>query len=140
MAKYGSNSIVVEYDNSGGTLQDITQHVLELSSVDIEIVLEESHAFGDSWVESLAVGLRKLADITLKGMYDDAASPAPDALFQGAIPTGPASATRTLKITFGGTKTVSVETHVMKYSRQPKRGEITKYEVVLRPTGAVTET
>ena len=139
MAKRGSNEVVVEYDNAGGTLVDITQHVLELSSLDVEIVLEDSHSFGDSWAEALAVGLRKLADVTIMGFYDDAASPAPDALFQGNIPTGPASTSKTLKITFGGTKTLSVETFIAKYRRIPKRGEITKYEVVLRPTGTVTE-
>jgi hypothetical protein len=139
MAKRGSNEIIVEYDNSGGTLTDITAHVLEISSLDVEIVLEDSHSFGKSWAEALAVGLRKLADVTVMGFYDDAVSPAPDAIFQAAIPTGPSSATKTLKITFGGTKTLTVETVLAKYRRMPKRGEITKYEVVLRPTGTVTE-
>jgi len=140
VSKYGSNSIVVEYDNAGGTLVDITQHVLELSSLDVEIVLEDSHSFGDSWAEALAVGLRKLADVTIMGFFDDVATTGPDVLFQANIPTGPASTSKTLKITFGGTKTLSVETFISKYRRMPKRGEITKYEVVLRPTGTVTET
>lgn len=139
MSKYGSNSIVVEYDNAGGTLVDITQHVLEMSSIDVEVVMEDSHSFGDSWFETLAVGLKKMGDITLKGFFDDAATTGPDVLFQGALPTGPSSTTRSLKITFGGTKTMTVETHLMKYTRAPKRGEVTKYEAVLRPTGAVTE-
>ena len=36
MAKYGSNSLVFEFDNSGGTLVDMTQHTLELGGVEIE--------------------------------------------------------------------------------------------------------
>lgn len=140
MAKYAAKDIIIEYDNAGGTLVDITQYILELSSIDVEFVFEESHSFGDQYVEALAVGLRRMQDVTLSGFYDDAASPAPDALFQGNIPTGPASATKTLKITFGGTKTVSVETHLAKYRRMPKRGEVTKFEVTLKPTGTITET
>lgn len=139
MAKYGSNSIVIEYDNAGGSLVDISQHVLEMNGIEIEALLEESHSFGDAWFEALSTGLRKLADITLSGFFDDVATTGPDVLFGGAFPTGPASTTRTFKITWGGTKTTSVETYLSKYKRVGKRGEVTKYEVTLRPTGAVTE-
>jgi hypothetical protein len=138
VAKYGSNSVTIEFDNSGGTLQNMTQYVTAINSVDIEAVLEESHSFGDSWFESLATGLRKMGDVTLSGFYDDTASTGPDAIF-GAVVDAPATATRTLKVTWGGTKTTTVETLIMKYSRKAVRNEVTKFEVTLRPTGAVTE-
>ncbi len=49
-------------------------------------------------------------------------------------------ATRTLKITWGSTKTTSVETIIVGYDRIAQVGKLTEYEVTLRPTGAVTET
>lgn len=139
MAKYGSNSLVVEFDNSGGTLQNMTQYVTSINGIDIEAVLEESHTFGDQWFESLATGLRKVNDVVIGGFYDDTASTGPDVIF-GAVADLPSVASRTLKLTWGSTKTTSVETLILKYTRKPVKNELTKFEVTLRPTGAVTET
>lgn len=138
MAKYGSNSVTVNYDNSGGTPVDMSQHTLDINGVEIEAILEETHSFGDSWFESLAVGLRKMADVVLGGFYDDAASTGPDVVYN-AVVSGPTSATRTLQIIYGASKSTSVETLNMKYGRKLARGVLHKYEVTLRPTGTVTE-
>lgn len=138
MAKYGSNSVVVEVDSTdGGSLVDITQYVLSINGVVVEKLLEESHTFGDSWFESLQVGLSRMDDIELEMFYDDTASTGPNAIFNIATVTHAVS--RTLKITYGSTKTTSVETFIMRYSRLPSRGALTKARVVLRPTGAPTE-
>ncbi len=138
MAKYGSPSIAIAFDNSGGTPVTISQDVLDINGIEIETLLEESQTFGDSWFESLSVGIRKLADVTIGGFYDDTASTGPNVLFND-LANGPSATTRTLTVTWGGAKTTSVETLIMKYSRMPKRNGITRYTVVLRPTGAVTE-
>jgi hypothetical protein len=135
MAKYGSGSLVIEFDNSGGSLVDMTQYVLEVNGVKISAILEESHTFGDTWFESLATGLSKLDDINIKGFYDDTATTGPNAIWNAIGNT----TTRTIKFTWGGSKTTSVETIIMDYARLPKRGELTKFEVTLRPTGTVTE-
>lgn len=136
MAKYGGDVLKIEFDNASGTLVDMTQHVLEFNGIDVEAILEEAHTFGDAWVEQLFTGLRKANEITLRGFYDDTASTGPDAIFNAVGNT----TTRTLKVTWGGTKTTSVECIIKNYRRLPTRGEMTKYEVVLAPTGAVTET
>lgn len=115
----------------------MTQYVQELGGVDIEAMLAESHSFGDAWVEAYWTGIRKMAEITVKGFYDDAASTGPDVIFNAV---GNANATRTLKVTWGSTKTTSVETYIKNYRRLPKRDELTGYEAVLVPTGAPTET
>lgn len=133
MAKYTAANVVVEFDETGGSLTDMSQYVQEINGIDIEMTLEESHTFGDSWVENLSAGLKKVAPVTLTGMYDDTATTGPDVIFNAL------GATRTLKITWGGTKTTSVETIIQKYSRKPARGTLTKFEVTLQPTGAVTE-
>jgi hypothetical protein len=138
VAKYASPSVVIEIDDSGGTPVDISQHVLEMNGIEIETLLEEGQTFGDSWFESFAVGIRKLADITLSGFYDDTALTGPDVLLN-AVFTAPTTTTRTLKVTYGGGKSTAVEVIIYKYKRLPVRNGMTKYEVMLRPTGAVTE-
>ena len=138
MAKYGSNSLVVDFDNSGGTPVDMSQHVLEINAVRVEAILEESHSFGDSWFESLATGLRRMQDVELSGFYDDTATTGPDAIFN-AVFNSPADTTRTLKFTWGGTKTTEVETLIMFYERRAAVATLHRYTVGLRPTGAVTE-
>lgn len=139
MAKYGSNSLVIEVDSTeGGSLSDISQYVLSVNGVEVEAVMEESHTFGDSWFESLATGLRKMNDVELEGFYDDTATTGPNAIFVG-VQDSPADGTRTLKFTWGGAKTTTVEVFIAKYKRTATRGQLTRYSVTLRPTGAVTE-
>jgi hypothetical protein len=139
MAKYGPASLRVEYDNSAGTLVDISQHVLEINDVSVENLVEMTRSFGDSWDESLPIGVGKMSDVTISGVYDDTAATAPDALFANRVPELPGANTRTLKLTWGGTKTTSVETVLMKYDRTADRTALTKWSATLRPTGAVTE-
>jgi len=138
VAKYASPSVTIEIDNAGGSLVDISQHVLEMNGIEIETLLEEGQTFGDSWFESFAVGIRKLADISLSGFYDDTATTGPDALLN-AVFTAPTTSTRTFKLTYGGGKSTAVEVVIFKYSRTPVRNGMTRYTVMLRPTGAVTE-
>lgn len=139
MAKYGPASIVVNYDDSGGTPQDMTQYVLEINGVAVENILEEVHSFGDSWEEHLPIGVARMTPVELSGLFDDTASTGPDAVFGGQAPATPASTTRTLKFTWGGTKTTEVETHLISYERSADRNGLTRYTARLQPTGTVTE-
>lgn len=138
MAKYGSNSVTISVDDAGGTLRDMTQHTLDINGVEIEAILEESHSFGDAWFESLAVGLKRMADVVLGGLYDDTATTGPDVVYNN-FPAGPSASTRTFTCAYGGSKSTSVESLLMKYGRKLQRGALHKYEATLRPTGAVTE-
>jgi hypothetical protein len=141
MAKSVPSGIVVMYDNSGGTPVNITQYVLAINGVDVEQIIEETHSFGDSWEESLPVGIGKMAPIELSGIYDDTATTGPDALFVGQVPATPATSNyqRTLTLTWVGAKTTAVETVLVKYTRSPDRNGLTKYSATLQPTGVVTE-
>ena len=108
MANYGQSSVVVAFDNSGGTPVTMTTYVQEINGISVEALLEQSDSFGDSWVEMLPVGVRKVSgDITLGGFYDDTATTGPDAIFNAPAATA-ATASRTLTITFGGSKTFAV--------------------------------
>lgn len=139
MATSIPSGIVVSYDNSGGTPVDITQYVLNLSEVTVENGMEEKHSFGDSWEESLPIGIGKVSEIEIGGLYDDTATTGPDALFANRVPETPATATRTLTITWRSGKTTSVETFLLSYKRSADRNALTKYSARLKPTGAVTE-
>lgn len=139
MAKYGSNSLVIQIDSTeGGSLTDISQYITSINGVEVEAVLAESHSFGDAWFEHLATGVRKMNPIVMGGFYDDTASTGPNAIFVG-VQDSPADASRTLQITWGGSKTTTVEVWIAKYSRLASRNELTRFEVTLQPTGAVTE-
>lgn len=130
--------IVVMYDDNGGTPRDITQFVETLDGIDVEGLLEEKHSFGDSYEESLPIGIQRMGQITIGGLYDDVAN-GPDALFVRTAPETPSSATRTLTITWKSGKTTAVETYMAKYTRTADRNGLTKYTAVLQPTGTITE-
>lgn len=137
MANYGPDDVSLSFDNAGGTPVVMTDYILTINGIEIEAAMEETTTFGLAWKTSKATGIRMVGDITITGNYDDTATTGPDVIFN-AVVSGPSVASRTLLLGYGSTKTSSVETWIKKYSR--KVGKIlTKYEVVLEPTGAVTE-
>lgn len=141
MANSTPAGVKVEYDNAGGSLVDITQYVLTINGVDVESKLEETHTLGDSWEESKPIGVGKVAPVEIGGLYDDTVTVGPDALLANRVPETPASATRTLKITWiAAGHTTSVETYLIGYTRDADRNGLTKYKAKFQPTGAVTET
>lgn len=140
MSNGGPADLVIEYDDDGspGSLVDITQHVLTFNGISIEQMLEEVRSFGEAWDKHLPIGVGKVGPIELGGLLDDAAD-GPDDLFGDRLPESPATPTRTFKVTWFGAKTTSVETHLVKYDRNPDKNALHKYAVTLQPTGAPTE-
>jgi hypothetical protein len=139
MAKSTPADIVVSYDDANGALQDISQYVQTLGGIEIENLIEETHTFGDSMEESTPVGIGRWAQVEIGGLYDDA-NGGPNDLFNAQLPTNPNSATRTLKIEWGNNHNTSVETILIKYTRQPDRSALTKFSATLQPVGSPTET
>lgn len=116
----------------------MTSYITAINALSVEALLEESHSFGDSWIESLATGLRRMTPVELSGIYDDTSSTGPDAIFN-AVASATSTSTRTLTITWGGSKTTSCETLITSYTRGATRNELTSFSVTLTPTGTVTE-
>jgi len=140
MATYTSANLKIEFDNATGTLVDMSNYIISTSGLSATMDLDETHAFGDSWVERATKGTFRFGDITLSGLYDDASPSGPNIIFNDILNLKTTAAgTRTLKITWGGSKTSTVETYIKSYKSLPSRGEITKFEVVLSTTGTVTE-
>jgi len=139
MAKSTPSDIVVSYDDSNGNLQDISQYVQTLGGIEIENLIEETHTFGDAMEESTPVGIGKWGQVEIGGLYDDAAG-GPNDLFNAALPTSPNDPTRTLKVEWGNNHSTSVETILIKYTRQPDRSALTKFSATLQPVGNPIET
>ena len=140
MALYGTDDISVVMDSTAGTTVNISQSVLSISGFDVEAMLEESHTMGDSWVENAYTGLRKANEITLEGFYDDDADTGTAFMWNdpgNTLTSG--GGTRTLAFTWGGTKISTVEVWIKSFKKLPSRGVLTKAQVVLTPSGAVTE-
>lgn len=135
MAKYGSDDAKIEVDNSGGSLVDLSDYITEINEVNVEALLQESTPVGVAWVEQLWTGIKQMQPVTLSGFYDDTASTGPDAVL------GPSAlgSTRTFQVTYGGTKTTSVECIVTSYVRNIVSKELTRFSATLTPTGTVTE-
>lgn len=135
MANYGPDDLVVEIDiTDGGALTAITQQVQTVDGVDIENILEMTRSFGDQWDEFLQVGVRRIQPIVLEGLYDDTVSTGIN-----AIATSAHIQTRTFAITYGSTKKTTVECWIQNYRRLPQRDGLTRYQLVLQPTGVPTE-
>lgn len=135
MAKYGSDDVTIEYDNVGGSLVDMSAYVDTINGVKIAAEMQEGHTFGDSWVEQLFTGMKRMDDIVLEGFYDDTATSGPDVVFGSAA----LGATRTLAVTYGSTKKTTVETVNKSYERTSQRGQLHRFKVTLSPTGAPSE-
>jgi len=129
--------IYVTTASSTGAFHNISPFVRGFSpGINIEAILQESHTFGDSWVEQSKVGIYRMADITISGFYDDVAASGPHAIFGALAALG---AERVIKLDLGTTNEYpKVDVIIKEYHRMPSLGELTGYEVVLAPTGAVT--
>ena len=142
MTKYGSASIKVEFDlATADTLQDMTAYCTELNGFSIKGQIDETTCFGDTYVKRAYSGFKEVDTITIGGYYDDTATTGPEAVFNdvGCAATVHSSGLRTLKITWGSTKTSSVPCIIESYSRRPDLKGLTRFEVTLQPAGVVTE-
>ena len=140
MAYYGSDDLVIEFDSSAGTTVNVSQSVQTINEWNVEAMMEETHTFGDAWVEQMFTGLRKTNEITVGGLYDDTAATGSNAMFNdpgNTLTSG--TTTRTFKVTWGDSKSSSVEVWIKNFKKVPSRGALSRFEATLVPSGAVTE-
>ena len=138
MARLGSDVLQVQVTTISSTaaFRDISQQITEIDGLMIEAILEEVHTFGDSWTEQGFVGVRRIGDMTIRGFYDDDTSTGTNGIFGNATDAG---AERVMKFDVGTTNAYPKFDFIVKsYTRQPAIGELTKFELVIAPTGALT--
>ncbi len=139
MARYNSVDFKIEFDNSSGVLQDMSVYITDAGPMEKDTKPQEITPFGAADETFDGTGVGSVKSITLKGDYDDTATTGPDAIFNDVGCKNTTGGTRTLKYTYGSTKTTSVETIITGYKRVPGVKKLTGLEVTLQPTGAVTE-
>lgn len=134
MAKYGSSSITVTYDDGpGGTGRLITSFILTMSGVKITQNTDTGVALGAAWEHTHPTGVGKMDPVTLTGYWDDTADTGPHSVFI-APDDGPDDDTRTLVIVFGNSKTLTVETRLVSYEVIANAGKLTGFSAVIQPT------
>lgn len=136
--KYGSSSVTITYDDApGGSGQVVTGFVMTLGGAKIVVETESSETFGDAWREFLPTGMRSSPDIPVSGHWDTTATTGPHVVFNPvANDADPNQGSRTLVIVFGDSKTFTVETRLAEYEVAGTVGSLTKFNAVIRPTGA----
>ena len=125
----------IEIDASvGGALTDISAYVTAINGYTVEKILEELTSAGDDTDRWASTGIEQKSEITISGPYDDQANSLVAVTLDGE------GGLRTLKLTFddAAADTRQVECLIKSTNRAPSRGAFHQYEIVLRPTGAVT--
>ena len=132
MAKYGSGSVAVTMDDSGGTPRIITPYVQTIGGLKIETITQETNPFGGTAEKPNSVGVYKSITIPVTGFFDDTATVGPHVVF-GTISSTVAASSRTLAVNTGG-GTFTVECIVTGYEVMPKNGNVTEYAATLQTT------
>jgi len=144
VATYNWSNLKVQFDNSSGTLLDMSAYVTAFGGIKFAAPTQDVTPAGSSvaanaWVKNIFAGIFNGADIQIDGVYDDTASTGPDVIFNDLGCKATAGGTRTLTVTYGGSKTTTIETIITAYDRNIVKGQPTTYTVTLTPTGAPTE-
>lgn len=130
--KHGSAEITISYDDSpGGSLRAITPYVTSFGGIKITSNMQKSTYFGATIEQMLPTGLSTIAQITVGGFFDDTATVGPHIVFI-APDTSPQSATRTLTVVIGNSKTWTSEGFLVSYEVLGKNGNLTEYAAVLQ--------
>lgn len=140
MANYGMVDFLFKTSRSSATVASsatgmlpMQGYITAIDGVNLEALLTESHAFGDSWAEALYVGVRKLNPFSIEGFYDDVAASGPHLLWGQATDVG---AERYIEMDWGSSDVLNGRVLVKSYERQTMRDDLTKYKVEFQPTGA----
>lgn len=136
MPLYGSDKNMFKFTSvsTTGTWNDMSALIDEISGVKKEALLALTHGFSASYEQSSPVGVFKIDPITISGFYNDVASTGPHALFGDAN----VGTERVAKVYVATNESVKFDVIVQSYERMPKRNELTRFTVVLQPTGAMT--
>ena len=134
MAKHSPSEVTVTFDDApGGTPRIITPYVLTIGELAIESITQETHPFGTTSESHTPIGITKVPDIPIGGLFDETALVGPHVVFQiAAADIVPASVGRVLVILAATGKTFTITVHLVKYSVGLKRDGLTEYTALVR--------
>lgn len=138
MSKYGSASVTITLDDSGGTPRIITAFVLSMGGLKITNKTQISTAYGDAWEKALVTGIRAGTPIALSGLFDDTAVTGTLATLTVTDADAVPGFTRTLSIVVGGGHTYLAEVILADSTVAPKTNALTDFAATLNPTGTIT--
>lgn len=138
VGKQGSKEVTITYDDApAGVARVITQFVMELGGAKIVVETEQSDTFGDAWREHIRTGMRSVPDIPVSGTFDTTTVTGPHVTLRPLdADAEPNNGTRTLALVFGDGKTFTVETLLVEYEVAAQQGSLTRFNALIRPTGA----
>jgi hypothetical protein len=129
-----STTMVQYTDSPGGTLRNVTSQIRTIGGLKIEQITEENSPFGATSEAYVMVGKQKFADVQMDGDWDTTALTGSHAVF-GTPDTDPNGATRSLVVTPGGSKTLTVPTRLVSFEIKMVDSKITGYAAVVRQAG-----
>jgi hypothetical protein len=137
MAKKSSVDFLFEIDKAdGGALTSgLTPYITEFGGLKVSKGTVESTPFGVSAAQFLLGVVSKYDPITVKGFYDNAAEPAPDAVFN--IRKYTHAVTRSFSLTVGSA--VTGELWITDYEITFTQGNYHEYTATVQFTGAIPE-
>jgi len=136
MSTYNSTHIKFEYDiTSSGALTDYTSGVDKIGDQPIKNGMKVNTPFGTAYPTKSPTGMIEWPPFPVEGEFNDDAASACMVLRAARAD----KSCRTVKVTFGGTKTVSAECYVTEWGLVPTVGDASRFKVMIEPTGTITE-
>jgi hypothetical protein len=135
MAGGNSTNVTIEIDSTGGgSLADYTAQIDKIGDFNIKNGVIANTPFGTAAVTKAFTGMVEADDVAIEGEISDSASHVYQILMaaRGGV-------SRSFKLTFATGEYVSCEMLVVSVKRMANVGAITRFQAVLVPTGAITE-
>ena len=134
--KYGPADVSVTLeDGPGGTPRDIHNFTLNgITAKDIARMMQ-SDALGDEWEEHIPTGKKAAEPITLEMLWDTTGTTGTHAIFL-VIADDPNEEGRELVVTFGDSKTWTVDVRLTSKAVAAVNDSVQKITAELQPTGA----
>ncbi len=133
---HGPAEVSVSLENApGGTPKDIHNFILNgITAKDIARMMQ-SDALGDVWEEHIPTGKKAAEPITLEGLWDTTATSGTHAIMKD-VDDDPNDDGRELVVTFGDSKTWTVDVRLTSYAVVASNDSVQKFIAELQPTGA----
>lgn len=133
--KYGPASVTVTLEDApGGTARNIENFLLNGISAKTISQMMETTGLGDGAKEQTPVGVKEYEINTLEGVWDTTATTGSHAILKD-VDDDPNDDGRELVITYGDSKTFTIDVRLMSYEVLAENGSIQKFRAEVLPTG-----
>lgn len=137
VGKQSSTAVTVSLTDSGAVARTITSFIMQLGGAKINVAMQDSTAFGDSWTKQNPTGMRSVSPIPVSGDFDTTTTTGPHVVLNPVdADCLPNATARTLVIVFGDSKTFTVSVRISDYEVVPNNGKLSSFKATLTPTGS----